>query len=101
MAIEELEASCLVGVGEVDVQNHDGKVGEDWEHVLLCEHTILPALNLSLGMNGVILEDDDDDASMVIMYLNLESKVCMNTSNLFGKTPKSGHSRQSLLSLTA
>ena len=28
LVIEEEEASCLVGVGEVDVQNHDGKVGE-------------------------------------------------------------------------
>ena len=34
MAIEELEASCLVGVGEVDVQNHDGEDGEGSGHVL-------------------------------------------------------------------
>ena len=27
--IEEEEASCLEGVGEADVQNHDGEVGED------------------------------------------------------------------------
>ena len=27
LVIEE-EASCLVGVGEVNVQNHDGEVGE-------------------------------------------------------------------------
>ena len=56
--IEEEEASCLAGVGEADFQNHDGEVGEDWEHVLLCEHTILPALNLSLVIEGVILGDD-------------------------------------------
>ena len=48
--IEE-EASCLVGVGEVDVQSHDGEVGEARGHVLLGENTSLPALNLSLGMN--------------------------------------------------
>ena len=35
--IEEEEASCLVGVDEVDVQNHDGEVGEAWGHVLLGE----------------------------------------------------------------
>jgi hypothetical protein len=28
LVIEEQEASCLVGVDEVDVQNHDGEVGE-------------------------------------------------------------------------
>ena len=28
LPIEEEEASCLVGVDEVDVQNHDGEVGE-------------------------------------------------------------------------
>ena len=28
LAIEEEEASCLVGVDDVDVQNHDGEVGE-------------------------------------------------------------------------
>ena len=49
LVIEEEEASCLVRVDEVDVQNHDG------EHVLLGENTSLPALNLSLVMNGIIL----------------------------------------------
>ena len=57
LVIEEEEVSCLVGVGEVDVQNHDGEVGEDWEHVLLGGNTSLPALNLSLGMNGIILAE--------------------------------------------
>ena len=28
LVIEEGEASCLVGIDEVDVQNHDGEVGE-------------------------------------------------------------------------
>ena len=28
LVIEEEEASCLVGVEEVDVQNHDGEFGE-------------------------------------------------------------------------
>ena len=28
LVIEEEEASCLEGVDEVDVQNHDGEVGE-------------------------------------------------------------------------
>ena len=32
--IEEEEASCLVGVVEVDVQNHDGEDGEGSGHVL-------------------------------------------------------------------
>ena len=44
-----LLASCLVGVGEVDVQSHDGEVGEARGHVLLGENTSLPALNLSLA----------------------------------------------------
>ena len=34
IVIEEEEASCLVGVGEVDVQNHDGEDGEGSGHVL-------------------------------------------------------------------
>ena len=51
LAIEVEEASCLVGVGEIDVQSHDGEVGEARGHVLLGENTSLPALNLSLGMN--------------------------------------------------
>ena len=45
------------GVIEVDVQNHDGEVGEAWGNVLLGENTSFPALNLSLGMNEVILEE--------------------------------------------
>ena len=32
--IEEEEVSCLVGVVEVDVQNHDGEDGEGSGHVL-------------------------------------------------------------------
>ena len=36
-----------------------------------------------------------------IMYLNLESKVCMNTSNLFERHQNQDTSRQTLLSLTA
>jgi hypothetical protein len=57
LVIEEQEASCLVGVDEVDVQNHDGEVGEAGGHVLLGENTSLPALNLSLVMNGIILAE--------------------------------------------
>ena len=34
LVIEEEEVSCLVGVGEVDVQNHDGEDGEGSGHVL-------------------------------------------------------------------
>ena len=34
LIIEEEEVSCLVGVGEVDVQNHDGEDGEGSGHVL-------------------------------------------------------------------
>ena len=52
-----LLASCLVGIGEVDVQRHDGEVGEAGGHVLLGENTSLPALNLSLVMNGIILAE--------------------------------------------
>ena len=52
--------------------------------VLLGENTSLPALNLGLVMNGIILAE-------LIMYLNLESRVCMNMSNLFRKKSKSGH----------
>ena len=33
LVIEEEEVSCLVGVGEVDVQNHDGEDGEGSGHV--------------------------------------------------------------------
>ena len=40
--IEEEEVSCLVGVVEVDVQNHDGENGEGSGHVLLGENTRLP-----------------------------------------------------------
>ena len=42
IAIEEEEVSCLVGVDEVDVQNHDGEDGEGSGHVLLGENTRLP-----------------------------------------------------------
>ena len=42
LVIEEEEVSCLVGVGEVDVQNHDGEDGEGSGHVLLGENTRLP-----------------------------------------------------------
>ena len=38
---------------------------------------------------------------VVIIYLNLESWLCMNTSNLFRKKSKSGHSWQGLLCQTA
>ena len=34
LVIGEKEVSCLVGVGEVDVQNHDGEDGEGSGHVL-------------------------------------------------------------------
>ena len=34
LVIEEEEVSCLLGVGEVDVQNHDGEDGEGSGHVL-------------------------------------------------------------------
>ena len=34
LIIEEEEVSCLVGVVEVDVQNHDGEDGEGSGHVL-------------------------------------------------------------------
>ena len=57
-----------------------------------------PALNPSLVMNGVILGYDDDGDH--VPELGVKG-VYMNTSNLFGKTQKSGHSQQSLLSLTA
>ena len=57
LVIEEKEVSCLVGVGEVDVQRHDGEVGEARGHVLLGENTSLPAPNLSLVMNGIILAE--------------------------------------------
>ena len=40
--IEEEEVSCLVGVVEVDVRNHDGEDGEGSGHVLLGENTRLP-----------------------------------------------------------
>ena len=40
--IEEEEVSCLVGVVEVDVQNHDGENGEGSGHVFLGENTRLP-----------------------------------------------------------
>ena len=56
------------------------------------------ALNYSLVMNGIILGDNDDGDH--VPELGVKG-VYMNTSNLFGKTQKSGHSRQSLLSLTA
>ena len=36
-----LLASCLVGVGEVDVQRHDGEVGEAGGHVLLGGNSLL------------------------------------------------------------
>ena len=39
---EEEEVSCLVGVVEVDVQNHDGEDGEGSGHVLFGENTRLP-----------------------------------------------------------
>ena len=42
LIIEEVEVSCLVGVVEVDVQNHDGEDGEGSGHVLLGENTMLP-----------------------------------------------------------
>ena len=42
LIIEEEEVSCLVGVVEVDVQNHDGEDGEGSGHVLLGENTRLP-----------------------------------------------------------
>ena len=57
LAIKEEEASCLVEVDEVDTQNHDGEVGEAGGHVLLGENTSLPALNLGLVMNGIILAE--------------------------------------------
>ena len=41
LVIEEEEVSCLVGVGEVDVQNHDGEDGEGSGHVLLSENIML------------------------------------------------------------
>ena len=40
--IKEEEVSCLVGVVEVDVQNHDGEDGEGSGHALLGENTRLP-----------------------------------------------------------
>ena len=42
LIIEEEEVSCLVGIVEVDVQNHDGEDGEGSGHVLLGENTMLP-----------------------------------------------------------
>ena len=41
LIIEEEEVSCLVGVVEVEVQNHDGENGEGSGHVLLGENTRL------------------------------------------------------------
>ena len=41
LIIEKEEVSCLVGVVEVDVQNHDGENGEGSGHVLLGENTRL------------------------------------------------------------
>ena len=62
---EKEEASCLVGIfDEVGVQNLDGEVGEAQGHVILDENTILPVLNLSLVMNGVIL-------SLLTFYFSL------------------------------
>ena len=40
LIIKEEEVSCLVGVVEVDVQNHDHEDGEGSGHVLLGENTI-------------------------------------------------------------
>ena len=66
--IEEEEASCLVGVVEVDVHNHDGEVGEH--------------KSLRTEPQPVIV--------MVIIYLNyLESRMCINASNLFMQKSKS------------
>ena len=42
LIIEKVEVSCLVGVVEVDVKNHDGEDGEGSGHVLLGENTRLP-----------------------------------------------------------
>ena len=39
--IKEEEVSCLSGVVEVDIQNHDGEDGEGSGHVLLGENTRL------------------------------------------------------------
>ena len=71
--IEEEEASCLVGVVEVDVHNHDGEVGE---HKSLRTE---PQPGDEWDYFGRI---------MVIVYLNLESRMCMNTNM---KKSKSGH----------
>ena len=40
--IKEEEVNCLVGVVEVDVQNHDGEDGEGSVHVHLGENARLP-----------------------------------------------------------
>ena len=71
--IEEEEASCLAGVVEVDVHNHDGEVGE---HKSLRTE---PQPGDEWDYFGRI---------MVIIYLNLESRICMNTNM---KKSKSGH----------
>ena len=42
LVTEEEKVSCLVGVVEVDVQNHDGEDGEGSGHVLLAENIMLP-----------------------------------------------------------
>ena len=72
MYCEKEEASCLAGV-EVDVHNHDGEVGE---HKSLRTE---PQPGDEWDYFGRI---------MVIIYLNLESRMCMNTNM---KKSKSGH----------
>ena len=42
LIIEKEDVSCLVGVLEVDVQNHDGEDGEGSGNVLFGENTRLP-----------------------------------------------------------
>ena len=61
--IEEEEASCLAGVVEVDVHNLDGEVGE---HKSLRTE---PQPGDEWDFFGRI---------MVIIYLKLESRMCMN-----------------------
>ena len=87
LVVEEDEASCLVGINEVDVKNPDVEAGEAWRDVLLGENPSFPALHSELQPGdewGYFL------MAMVNLYLSLGSKVCMDASSLFLKNSKSG-----------